>query len=225
MAIKIRAREVQNIRQDIKERKERREKADSAPRFATWIPHEDQGDLNIRFLANPDNGGWLAFDQFYVPGKGGIIATEENYDEYLELTGKYPAQRFYAPALDISRNEVVVVEIPGSMIDTLIALADRMGKPEGDITSFDLTLFKTGKGTDTKYQAIPSGVAQMDLSSYTLPNLMATLEAKVAYQEGRDTREDKSDQIEDEKVSTQEEPPFEPDEPKPVRKRTIKRSR
>src|SRR5690606_9628709 len=141
MAIKIR--EVGNIRETIKQENERKkERSVSGPRFATWIPRkEEDGELRVRFLRNPDNGGWISFQQTFDPStRRPVILTDENWDYLIEERGLNPATRWYAPALDVKENKVIVVEIPNSLISDILLCGDKYGKPEGDLTTFDIDL-------------------------------------------------------------------------------------
>lgn len=232
MALKIKASNVGNLRGDIKKQQERRESQGERVNFAKWIPHQDDGELRVRFLKNPDNGGWISFEQVYDPSKRGPqILTEEN-EEYYTEKGIRPSTRFYAPIRDIKAGETGAVEIPYSIVDDILRLGDRWGEAgggkEGDVTSFDIALYKTGYGKEgVEYHAEFAGFADIDVDQYEAPDLWKILEAKVAFQEGRtkDHAEDATSVIADEVVNMSE-PPFEKsEEPQLVQRRVIKRKK
>lgn len=232
MAFTIKTGATSNIREDLKKQKEREaERPVGNTEFARWIPNKDKdGELVVRFLANPDNEGWIYFYQFFVPGKGGIVETEENSDHYRNELDLPASKRWYAPALDIVNNKVIVIELVNTLIEPIMNLADRWGGADKDLRTFDIALYKTGRNQDTKYFAEFAGGKDLDLSDREIPNLYETLKLKVDFQEGnlkkRDT--DASDEIENEvigKAETHDDPPFAPDTtPKvAVKRRPIKR--
>jgi len=226
MGIKIR--QIGNIREELKKQKDNKSSGTRA-NFATWIPHKDDAELRCRFLADPDNNGWLGYDQFYVPGKGVVVATDDNWDYYTEEKNMWPSRRFYAPILDFESNEVKVLEVPNSIVEDILLLGDRWGGDSKTLTAFDVALYKTGYQKDTTYHVEFVGAKELDLSIYEVPDLEASLQAKIDWQEGKSKKEeDASDELEDEVVETassDDEPPFVPDPPKKTitRKRTIKR--
>lgn len=238
MGFKIKGGNVKNLREQMAQQADRKANTKNT-KFAKWIPRQEDGELEVRFLSNPEDG-WSYFEQVFDPSKRGPQILTESNSEYYEQKrhdsgGEMfrPSTRYYAPALEIKTGETIIVEILHSMISELLALGDRWGEKttgkKGDITGIDIALFKTGTGQDTKYHAAFVGAADLDLSQYEVPDTWAAVEAKVAYQESQDGAPavDSTSLIEDEVVNS--DPPFEPDAPTSggtatiARKRIIKR--
>jgi hypothetical protein len=230
MAIKIKTGNVGNLRETVEQRKKEREKRENQPkgaRFATWIPNVDKEDsdpLTVRFLANPDNNGWISYYQAFEPAmRRKVLVTEEN-EESFEDRGINQSIGWYAPALNYATNEVIIVDIPNNLVENeLLRLAAKWGGEDGDFTTFDVELSKTGSGkNDTRYHADFNGASQRDLSELTLPDLAQALENRLEYEQGKAGKVvDKTDQIADEVVDVSEP---EEEAPKPRPRRIIKKS-
>lgn len=169
--------------------------------FAKWIPKQSEGVLTVRFLTEHKQNGWVAFEQLYDPSlHASVVITEEN-EEYYDRKRKdadfkqfLTALRWYAPAVVVDNGgndkfengELAIIEIPngrgGSYVAEIDEIGDRSGQND-DITTVDIELYKVGTGTDTVYKAYAArSQSNTDPSQFEAPDLFASLEAKISYQ-------------------------------------------
>lgn len=166
--------------------------------FIKYIPKD--GELRVQFLTDIDDWApyYEVWDDSYDNGiddngkrrKSGRFvpfSLDEDYDDLEERFGAKPGRRFLAPAIDLDDNRPILVKINPTTATGLLALDER----KGPLSKWNVSLFKDGEGTDTKYHVLPEGESGLDLSKIEVPDAWKVLEELL----------NPSDDIEDEAIA------------------------
>jgi hypothetical protein len=135
--------------------------------FIKFIPKD--GSMTVRFLEDPEE--WIN----YV----------EHYDEVLRksfpcveancpgcATDSRKSSRYLANAVDIENDRVVPLQLPKTLVSSLVAMYDRMGT----MLDRDFELIRSGEGLDTTYSAIPDAPLPRKMTKYTPHDLEQVLD-------------------------------------------------
>lgn len=137
-----------------------------------WIKYiPKNGDLNVRFLSEPDT--WASYHEAWNPsGRGGKGASypvpmgEEVPDDHRV------SKRYLANALDIDNDRVVPVCISVTLMQAVVLRYEK----HGTITDRDYVLSKSGAGKDTKYMLTPEAPLARKMDKYEPVDLEKVLE-------------------------------------------------
>lgn len=174
--------------------------------YPTRIPKD--GYLSVHFLEEPTE--WYEFAQYYNQAESKFeIATEENEEKYEEL-GIRASVRFLANAINTETQEVIAVELPLTIVKTLVAFYER----KGSLLEYNFDLSREGTGRDTEYQANSDGKELIDLDRFKKKDLHAIILAMA----NKDSEEEVSADIEDDDDDDEDEAPA-----RPARKRVVKK--
>lgn len=124
-----------------------------------FIPKE--GNIMVRFLEEPNK--WLRYFEVFdtVRNVGWPVPDDESAPGYPDPDMR-KSKRYLASVVDISRDEVVALQLPTSLVNDLVVRYDRYET----ITDRDYELFRTGSGLDTSYGLTPEPASKRNMAKY-----------------------------------------------------------
>lgn len=146
--------------------------------FIKYIPKE--GAMTVRFLEEPTE--WV---NYYEHFDGTIRKSYPCIETQCPgcATEERRTSRYLANALDVEADRVIPLQLPKTLVSSLVAMYERMQT----LTDRDIELVRSGEGLDTEYTAIPESPTKRNLGKYEPHDLSAVLDESFNSVFGGDT--------------------------------------
>lgn len=139
-------------------------------------------ELTVRFMAEPDDGGiasfWNHFDDTRPKGKqaypcnageGDCVGCDEGVDR---------TKVYIAPCIDVSNNQVIVLQMTKTVIESLLKKYER----HSTLLDRDYIIARTGSGREnTSYEVDADERRKRDLSRYDLPDMGQMIQDQIEF--------------------------------------------
>lgn len=160
-------------------------KKGGAGTFVKFIPKE--GSITVRFLDEPTE--WI---NYYEHFDGAIRKSYPCIEAQCPgcATEERRTSRYLANALDIEADRVVPLQLPKTLVSSLVALYERMNT----LTDRDIELIRSGEGLDTEYSALPEPPTNRPIAKYDKHDLSAILDSAFNSVFGQDEEDEDNGQ-------------------------------
>lgn len=152
-----------------------------------YIPEDP---LLVRFLQEPNK--WVEYFEHYNgpnsdPRYSPCVTDCERCED-----GNKAAKKYLANVLDVTKNAVVALKMPTSLVEQLLKFEGKYGT----VIDRDYELSREGSGLDTTYSAIPESPTRVSVSRYakSLFDLEDLLEQWVDEEDGDDEDEEEEEE-------------------------------
>ena len=127
-----------------------------------WIKTIPEEGIIVRFLQEPEE--WISYMRYYDEGLENYIPLLDGEDA---PKGARVQQRYATNALDTDADRVIVIDIPKSLLKTVLKLLDKYDT----LVDRDYELSRTGTGLDTDYDILPEDKIKRNVSKYELSDV------------------------------------------------------
>lgn len=139
--------------------------------FIKYVP-KGQGDapgtMTVRFLEDPVN--WINYYEHWdTTMNKSYPCIEDNCPGC--ATDERRSSRYLANALDVENDRVVPLQMPKTLVSTLVTMYERMDT----LLDRDFELIRSGDGLDTTYNAIPEAPLKRKMDKYEKHDLEKVL--------------------------------------------------
>lgn len=148
------------------------------------VPADDE--VKVRFMVEPYE--FTRFKQHFInDGKNSRSFPCNDGDCEGCDEGNDPSWTWVAPVVDVTENRVRVLQVPKSVVESLMKKADR----HGTVLNRDWLIIREGSGRDnTRYELDSDPPKRRDMSIYEDPDIMGMLEAQLEDAMGVDDDDD-----------------------------------
>lgn len=142
-------------------------KRGSGGSFIKYIPKDSS--LTVRFLEDPEN--WVNYwEHFDSTLRKSYPCIDDNCPGC--ATGENKSSRYLANAVDVDNDRVIPLQLPKTLVSSLVALYERMDT----LLDRDFELVRSGEGLDTTYNVVPEAPLKRKLTKYQLHDLQQILD-------------------------------------------------
>lgn len=164
----------------------------------TRVPQDSE--ITVRFLTEPDE--WVEFYQHYERGGRGYFTCVEGCDFQNDKGKHVPSQRYVANALLVDEGRVVPLQMAMTLAEVLLRRYDKYHT----LLDRDYELSSEGSGLDTKYDAVPGSMTEINLARYELVDLWESVEGTLDEDGNGSSKVDLDDADDDEDDEEDEAP-------------------